>query len=159
MKGHNLLIIFDVHLFGGSSTSCVYVGSARCMLWGDLLRTLLVTCCTSSLSSGQFGGPHQNMPGFHPGGMPPFGQGPPMVPSYQAGPPRPLMGIRPPVMSQGGRYWQCCTVNRFGDYSFLLTLCCVYRRSPSLPHTRNCWNCFTLREGFFFFAGEVNWGT
>lgn len=53
---------------------------------------------------GQFGAPHQNMPGFHPGAMPPFGQGPPMVPPYQGGPPRPLMGMRPPVMSQGGRY-------------------------------------------------------
>ncbi|KAM9296950.1 BUB3-interacting and GLEBS motif-containing protein ZNF207 isoform 1-T1 [Gastrophryne carolinensis] len=53
---------------------------------------------------GQFGSPHQSMPGFHPGAMPPFGQGPPMVPPYQGGPPRPLMGLRPPVMSQGGRY-------------------------------------------------------
>lgn len=53
---------------------------------------------------GQFGNPHQGMPGFHPGAMPPFGQGPPMVPQYQGGPPRPLMGMRPPVMSQGGRY-------------------------------------------------------
>ncbi|XP_053309077.1 BUB3-interacting and GLEBS motif-containing protein ZNF207 isoform X2 [Spea bombifrons] len=53
---------------------------------------------------GQFGSPHQGMPGYHPAGMPPYGQGPPMVPQYQGGPPRPLMGIRPPVMSQGGRY-------------------------------------------------------
>ncbi|XP_018429306.1 PREDICTED: BUB3-interacting and GLEBS motif-containing protein ZNF207 isoform X2 [Nanorana parkeri] len=53
---------------------------------------------------GQFGGPHQNMPGFHPAAMPPFGQAPPMGPPYQGGPPRPLMGMRPPVMSQGGRY-------------------------------------------------------
>ncbi|XP_072270154.1 BUB3-interacting and GLEBS motif-containing protein ZNF207 isoform X2 [Pyxicephalus adspersus] len=53
---------------------------------------------------GQFGAPHQNMSGFHPGAMPPFGQAPPMVPPYQGGPPRPLMGMRPPVMSQGGRY-------------------------------------------------------
>lgn len=53
---------------------------------------------------GQFGNPHQGMPGFHPGAMPPFGQAPPMVPQYQGGPPRPLMGMRPPVMSQGGRY-------------------------------------------------------
>ncbi|XP_075034192.1 BUB3-interacting and GLEBS motif-containing protein ZNF207 isoform X1 [Mixophyes fleayi] len=53
---------------------------------------------------GQFGNPHQGIPGFHPGAMPPFGQAPPMVPPYQGGPPRPLMGMRPPVMSQGGRY-------------------------------------------------------
>ncbi|MEE6507081.1 hypothetical protein FKM82_007963 [Ascaphus truei] len=53
---------------------------------------------------GQYGGPHQGIPGYHPGAMPPYGQGPPMVPQYQGGPPRPLMGIRPPVMSQGGRY-------------------------------------------------------
>ncbi|XP_043926758.1 BUB3-interacting and GLEBS motif-containing protein ZNF207 [Protopterus annectens] len=53
---------------------------------------------------GQFGGPPQGMPGFHPGPMPPYGQGPPMVPPYQTGPPRPPMGMRPPVMSQGGRY-------------------------------------------------------
>ncbi|KAM4661885.1 BUB3-interacting and GLEBS motif-containing protein ZNF207 isoform 2-T2 [Discoglossus pictus] len=53
---------------------------------------------------GQYGGPHQGMPGYHPGAMPPYGQGPPMVPQYQGGPPRPLMGLRPPVMSQGGRY-------------------------------------------------------
>ncbi|XP_040293946.1 BUB3-interacting and GLEBS motif-containing protein ZNF207 isoform X1 [Bufo bufo] len=53
---------------------------------------------------GQFGSPHQGMPGFHPGAIPPFGQAPPMVPQFQGGPPRPLMGMRPPVMSQGGRY-------------------------------------------------------
>ncbi|XP_069604829.1 BUB3-interacting and GLEBS motif-containing protein ZNF207 isoform X1 [Ranitomeya imitator] len=53
---------------------------------------------------GQYGSPHQGMPGFHPGAMPPFGQAPPMVPQYQGGPPRPLMGMRPPVMSPGGRY-------------------------------------------------------
>ncbi|KAM8947422.1 BUB3-interacting and GLEBS motif-containing protein ZNF207 isoform 2-T2 [Pelodytes ibericus] len=53
---------------------------------------------------GQYGSPHQGMPAYHPAGMPPYGQGPPMVPQYQGGPPRPLMGIRPPVMSQGGRY-------------------------------------------------------
>ncbi|XP_066442695.1 BUB3-interacting and GLEBS motif-containing protein ZNF207 isoform X2 [Eleutherodactylus coqui] len=32
---------------------------------------------------GQFGNPHQGMPGFHPGAIPPFGQAPPMVPQYQ----------------------------------------------------------------------------
>ncbi|MFT7797753.1 BUB3-interacting and GLEBS motif-containing protein ZNF207-like isoform X2 [Arapaima gigas] len=53
---------------------------------------------------GQYGGPPQAMPGFVPGGMPPYTQGPPMVPPYQGVPPRPPMGMRPPVMSQGGRY-------------------------------------------------------
>ncbi|XP_053713339.1 BUB3-interacting and GLEBS motif-containing protein ZNF207-like isoform X1 [Synchiropus splendidus] len=50
---------------------------------------------------GQFGAPPQGMPGYMPGGMPPFGQGPPMVPPFQGGPP---MGMRPPVMSPAGRY-------------------------------------------------------
>ncbi|KAG9350452.1 hypothetical protein JZ751_026815 [Albula glossodonta] len=54
--------------------------------------------------SGQYGAPPQGMPGYMPGGMPPYGQGPPMVPPFQGGPPRPPMGMRPPVMSQGGRY-------------------------------------------------------
>uniref|UniRef100_K7GGS3 Zinc finger protein 207 n=1 Tax=Pelodiscus sinensis TaxID=13735 RepID=K7GGS3_PELSI len=53
---------------------------------------------------GQYGAHHQGMPGYLPGAMPPYGQGPPMVPPYQGGPPRPPMGMRPPVMSQGGRY-------------------------------------------------------
>ncbi|XP_061080281.1 BUB3-interacting and GLEBS motif-containing protein ZNF207-like isoform X1 [Conger conger] len=53
---------------------------------------------------GQYGAPPQGMPGYMPAGMPPYGQGPPMVPPYQGGPPRPPMGMRPPVMSQGGRY-------------------------------------------------------
>ncbi|XP_028674699.1 BUB3-interacting and GLEBS motif-containing protein ZNF207b isoform X1 [Erpetoichthys calabaricus] len=53
---------------------------------------------------GQYGGPPQGMPGYMPGGMPPYGQAPPMVPPFQGGPPRPPMGMRPPVMSQGGRY-------------------------------------------------------
>ncbi|XP_033894457.2 BUB3-interacting and GLEBS motif-containing protein ZNF207-like isoform X1 [Acipenser ruthenus] len=53
---------------------------------------------------GQYGGPPQGMPGYMPGGMPPYGQGHPMVPPFQGGPPRPPMGMRPPVMSQGGRY-------------------------------------------------------
>ncbi|CAN9505913.1 unnamed protein product [Ophioblennius macclurei] len=51
---------------------------------------------------GQFSGP---APGFIPGRMPPFGQGPPVVPpGYQTAPPRPPLGMRPPVMSPGGRY-------------------------------------------------------
>uniref|UniRef100_A0A3Q0R9S6 Zinc finger protein 207, b n=1 Tax=Amphilophus citrinellus TaxID=61819 RepID=A0A3Q0R9S6_AMPCI len=49
----------------------------------------------------QYGAPLQGMPGYMPGGMPPYGQGPPMVPPYQGGPP---MGMRPPVMSPAGRY-------------------------------------------------------
>ncbi|XP_061589080.1 BUB3-interacting and GLEBS motif-containing protein ZNF207b [Cololabis saira] len=50
---------------------------------------------------GQYGAPHQAMPGYMPAGMPPYGQGPPMVNPYQGGPP---MGMRPPVMSPAGRY-------------------------------------------------------
>ncbi|CAG5942145.1 unnamed protein product [Menidia menidia] len=50
---------------------------------------------------GQYSAPPQGMPGYMPGGMPPYGQGPPMVPQYQGGPP---MGMRPPVMSPAGRY-------------------------------------------------------
>uniref|UniRef100_A0A8C2HBQ7 Zinc finger protein 207, b n=1 Tax=Cyprinus carpio TaxID=7962 RepID=A0A8C2HBQ7_CYPCA len=53
---------------------------------------------------GQYGGPPQGMPGYMAGGMPPYGQSAPMVPSYQAGPPGPPIGIRPPVMSPGSRY-------------------------------------------------------
>uniref|UniRef100_A0A8C5P5F6 C2H2-type domain-containing protein n=1 Tax=Jaculus jaculus TaxID=51337 RepID=A0A8C5P5F6_JACJA len=53
---------------------------------------------------GQYGGHHQGMPGFLPGAMPLYGQGPPMVPPYQGGPLQPPMGMRPPVMSQGGHY-------------------------------------------------------
>uniref|UniRef100_A0A8C1XR23 Zinc finger protein 207, b n=1 Tax=Cyprinus carpio TaxID=7962 RepID=A0A8C1XR23_CYPCA len=53
---------------------------------------------------GQYGGPPQGIPGYMAGGMPPYGQSAPMVPSYQAGPPGPPMGIRPPVMSPGSRY-------------------------------------------------------
>uniref|UniRef100_A0A8D3DRA1 Zinc finger protein 207 n=1 Tax=Scophthalmus maximus TaxID=52904 RepID=A0A8D3DRA1_SCOMX len=49
----------------------------------------------------QYGAPPQGMPSYMPGGMPPYGQGPPMVPPYQGGPP---MGMRPPVMSPAGRY-------------------------------------------------------
>uniref|UniRef100_A0A1A7YQL8 Zinc finger protein 207, b n=1 Tax=Iconisemion striatum TaxID=60296 RepID=A0A1A7YQL8_9TELE len=36
---------------------------------------------------GQYGAPPQGMPGYMPGGMPPYGQGPPMVPPFQGGPP------------------------------------------------------------------------
>ncbi|XP_070837414.1 BUB3-interacting and GLEBS motif-containing protein ZNF207-like isoform X2 [Chaetodon trifascialis] len=54
---------------------------------------------------GQYGGPPQGIPGYVPGGMPPYGQAPPVVPpGYQGAPPRPPMGMRPPVMSPGGRY-------------------------------------------------------
>uniref|UniRef100_A0AAY5F099 C2H2-type domain-containing protein n=1 Tax=Electrophorus electricus TaxID=8005 RepID=A0AAY5F099_ELEEL len=53
---------------------------------------------------GPYGAPPQAVPGYVPGGMPPYGQGPPMVPPYQGAPPRPPMAMRPPVMSQGGRY-------------------------------------------------------
>ncbi|XP_051987450.1 BUB3-interacting and GLEBS motif-containing protein ZNF207a isoform X2 [Xyrauchen texanus] len=53
---------------------------------------------------GQYGAPPQGVSGYVPGGMPPYGQAPPMVPSYQAAPPRPAIGMRPPVMSPGGRY-------------------------------------------------------
>ncbi|XP_046894082.1 BUB3-interacting and GLEBS motif-containing protein ZNF207-like isoform X1 [Hypomesus transpacificus] len=53
---------------------------------------------------GQYGGPPQGMPGYMPGGMPPYGQGPPMVPPYPGAPLRPPMGMRPPVMSPGGRF-------------------------------------------------------
>ncbi|XP_073808494.1 BUB3-interacting and GLEBS motif-containing protein ZNF207b isoform X2 [Danio rerio] len=53
---------------------------------------------------GQYGGPPQAMSGFMAVGMPPYGQNAPMVPSYQAGPVGPPMGIRPSVMSPGSRY-------------------------------------------------------
>ncbi|XP_054463256.1 BUB3-interacting and GLEBS motif-containing protein ZNF207-like isoform X2 [Anoplopoma fimbria] len=54
---------------------------------------------------GQYGGPPQGMPGYMQGGMPPYGQAPPVVPpGYQGAPPRPPMGMRPPVMSPGARY-------------------------------------------------------
>ncbi|XP_068435173.1 BUB3-interacting and GLEBS motif-containing protein ZNF207a isoform X2 [Clinocottus analis] len=54
---------------------------------------------------GQYGGPPQTMPGYMPGGMPPYGQAPPGVPpGYQGAPPRPPMVMRPPVMSPGARY-------------------------------------------------------
>uniref|UniRef100_A0A672ZUY5 BUB3-interacting and GLEBS motif-containing protein ZNF207-like n=1 Tax=Sphaeramia orbicularis TaxID=375764 RepID=A0A672ZUY5_9TELE len=54
---------------------------------------------------GQYGGPPHGMPGYMPGGLPSFGQAPPVVPpGYQGAPPRPSMGMRPPVMSPGGRY-------------------------------------------------------
>ncbi|XP_028841278.1 BUB3-interacting and GLEBS motif-containing protein ZNF207a isoform X2 [Denticeps clupeoides] len=53
---------------------------------------------------GQYGGPPQGIPGFMPAGIAPFGQGPHMVPPFQGAPPRPPMGIRPPVMSPGGRF-------------------------------------------------------
>lgn len=64
----------------------------------------VILCILTVLFIGQYGAHHQGMPGYLPGAMPPYGQGPPMVPPYQSGPPRPPMGMRPPVMSQGGRY-------------------------------------------------------
>ncbi|KAM4530156.1 BUB3-interacting and GLEBS motif-containing protein ZNF207-like isoform 1-T2 [Odontesthes bonariensis] len=54
---------------------------------------------------GQYGGPPRGVPGYIPGGAPPFGQAPPVVTlGYPGVPPRPPMGMRPPVMSPGGRY-------------------------------------------------------
>uniref|UniRef100_A0A9J8D3M2 Zinc finger protein 207, a n=1 Tax=Cyprinus carpio carpio TaxID=630221 RepID=A0A9J8D3M2_CYPCA len=53
---------------------------------------------------GPYGALPQGVPGYVPGGMPPYGQAPPMVPPFQAAPPRPAIGMRPPVMSPGGRY-------------------------------------------------------
>uniref|UniRef100_A0A673NP21 Zinc finger protein 207, a n=1 Tax=Sinocyclocheilus rhinocerous TaxID=307959 RepID=A0A673NP21_9TELE len=53
---------------------------------------------------GPYGAPPQGVPGYVAGGMPPYGQAPPMVPPFQAAPPRPAIGMRPPVMSPGGRY-------------------------------------------------------
>ena len=53
---------------------------------------------------GQYGGLPQGMPGYLPAATPPCGQGPPMGPPYQGGPPRPRMGMRPSAMSQGGCY-------------------------------------------------------
>lgn len=54
---------------------------------------------------GQYGAPPQGIPGFIPGGMAPYGQAPPVGPSgYQGVPPRPPIGMRPPVMSPEGRY-------------------------------------------------------
>lgn len=50
---------------------------------------------------GQYGAPPQGMPSYMPGGMPPYGQGPPMVPPFQGGT---HMGMRPPAMSPAGRY-------------------------------------------------------
>ncbi|XP_031728144.1 BUB3-interacting and GLEBS motif-containing protein ZNF207-like isoform X1 [Anarrhichthys ocellatus] len=52
---------------------------------------------------GQYGGPPQGIPGYMPGGMPPYGLAPPVAPpGYQGAPPP--MGMRPPVMSPGARY-------------------------------------------------------
>ncbi|TRY66773.1 hypothetical protein DNTS_028806 [Danionella cerebrum] len=53
---------------------------------------------------GPYGAPRQAVAGYVPGGMPPYGQAPPMVPPFQAAPPRPAIGMRPPVISPGGRY-------------------------------------------------------
>lgn len=67
----------------------------------DVLLNSTIKTLRVLLSVGQYGAPPQGMPGYMPGGMPPYGQGPPMVPPYQGGPP---MGMRPPVMSPAGRY-------------------------------------------------------
>ncbi|XP_034046380.1 BUB3-interacting and GLEBS motif-containing protein ZNF207-like [Thalassophryne amazonica] len=54
---------------------------------------------------GQYGGQPHRLPGYIPGGLPPYGQAAPMVSSgYQGAPPRPPMAMRPPVMSPGSRY-------------------------------------------------------
>ncbi|KAG7335177.1 hypothetical protein KOW79_001773 [Hemibagrus wyckioides] len=45
---------------------------------------------------GPYGTPSQAVPGYVPGAMSPYGQGPPMVPPYQGAPPRPPMAMRPP---------------------------------------------------------------
>uniref|UniRef100_A0A2K6PWR8 C2H2-type domain-containing protein n=1 Tax=Rhinopithecus roxellana TaxID=61622 RepID=A0A2K6PWR8_RHIRO len=52
---------------------------------------------------GQYAGHHPGMPGYLPGAIPPYGQGPPMVPPFQGGLPRPPKGMRP-VILQGGGY-------------------------------------------------------
>ena len=80
----------------------LFTKSNFCLLLGGKKTTFL--CILNILFIGQYGAHHQGMPGYLPGAMPPYGQGPPMVPPYQSGPPRPPMGMRPPVMSQGGRY-------------------------------------------------------
>lgn len=66
--------------------------------WISITDSIKPSCY---FSLGQYGAPPQGMPSYMPGGMPPYGQGPPMVPPYQGGPP---MGMRPPVMSPAGRY-------------------------------------------------------
>lgn len=69
-----------------------------------LLYYEFVICCILLFLLGPYGTPSQAVPGYVPGAMSPYGQGPPMVPPYQGAPPRPPMAMRPPVMSQGGRY-------------------------------------------------------
>uniref|UniRef100_A0A3P9HBX1 Zinc finger protein 207, a n=1 Tax=Oryzias latipes TaxID=8090 RepID=A0A3P9HBX1_ORYLA len=54
---------------------------------------------------GQFSGPLRGLPGYVPGQMLPFVQAHAGIPpGYQGAPSRPPMGVRPPVMSPGGRY-------------------------------------------------------
>lgn len=69
-----------------------------------MLLNIYITLPFLFLKSGPYGTPSQTVPGYVPGAMSPYGQGPPMVPPYQGAPPRPPMAMRPPVMSQGGRY-------------------------------------------------------
>uniref|UniRef100_A0A2K6UAR1 C2H2-type domain-containing protein n=1 Tax=Saimiri boliviensis boliviensis TaxID=39432 RepID=A0A2K6UAR1_SAIBB len=57
----------------------------------------------------QYSGHHQGMPGYLPGAMPLYGQGPPMMPPYQGGPSRPPMRIaRSGVRDQPGQYGELC---------------------------------------------------
>ncbi|XP_004071536.1 BUB3-interacting and GLEBS motif-containing protein ZNF207 [Oryzias latipes] len=54
---------------------------------------------------GQFSGPLRGLPGYVPGQMLPFVQAHAGIPpGYQGVSSRPPMGVRPPVMSPGGRY-------------------------------------------------------
>lgn len=68
-------------------------------------------CALAVFATGQYGAPPQGMPSYMPGGMPPYGQGPPMVPPYQGGPP---IGMRPPAMSPAGRYWSSKAATTLG---------------------------------------------
>ncbi|KAF6721529.1 BUB3-interacting and GLEBS motif-containing protein ZNF207 [Oryzias melastigma] len=52
----------------------------------------------------QFSGPPRGLPGYLPGQMLPFVQAHAVIPGFQGAPSRPPMGVRPPVMSPGGRY-------------------------------------------------------
>lgn len=91
-------------LFFISEMSSTVKNSFSRMQLCSLKKKKRILCILNVLFIGQYGAHHQGMPGYLPGAMPPYGQGPPMVPPYQSGPPRPPMGMRPPVMSQGGRY-------------------------------------------------------
>nr|XP_043907299.1 BUB3-interacting and GLEBS motif-containing protein ZNF207-like isoform X1 [Solea senegalensis]XP_043907300.1 BUB3-interacting and GLEBS motif-containing protein ZNF207-like isoform X1 [Solea senegalensis]XP_043907301.1 BUB3-interacting and GLEBS motif-containing protein ZNF207-like isoform X1 [Solea senegalensis] len=53
----------------------------------------------------QYVGPPQGMPGYIPGGIPPYRSAAPVLPpGYQGVPQRSPIGYRPPVMSSGGRF-------------------------------------------------------